>query len=265
MGELLGPRFLLSSLTANIARPGGAPMYLHTDQGYVDFWTEKPLVANVLFMLDDFTERNGATRLVPGSHLNRELRRYAAEETDSGAEGPAGSVMVFDEPPDPRLLAPISATGRAAPRPSSPTAAARSCGQRENFCLGLDPARPPQQAAGVPGPARLRGLSGSAAPTPPAKPACSPRSTTRSPRSTPAAPPATRAGRWARARCGTWGKRSLPLACGGKCRRRARRQPRDARRWGDPPLRQIPRRPPPLRRTSRSCRFARLRHLPSPA
>ena len=136
MGELLGPRFLLSSLTANIARPGGAPMYLHTDQGYVDFWTEKPLVANVLFMLDDFTGANGATRVVPGSHLVRELRRWAPEETVA-AEGPAGSVMVFDG----RL-----AHGTGANRTADDerrAILAYHCRpfvrQQENFFLGLDP------------------------------------------------------------------------------------------------------------------------------
>lgn len=137
MGELLGPRFLLSSLTANIARPGGAPMYLHADQGYVDFWTEKPLVANVLFMLDDFSEANGATRVVPGSHLQRELRRWAPEQTVP-AEAPAGSVMVFDG----RL---IHGTGANRMEAGERRAVlAYHCRpfirQQENFFLGLDPA-----------------------------------------------------------------------------------------------------------------------------
>ena len=137
MGELLGPRCLLSSLTANIARPAGAPMYLHTDQGYVDFWTEKPLVANVLFMLDDFSEANGATRLVPGSHLVRELRRWAPEETVA-AEGPAGSVMVFDG-----RLAHGTGANRTAGE-ARRAILAYHCRpfvrQQENFFLGLDPA-----------------------------------------------------------------------------------------------------------------------------
>jgi ectoine hydroxylase-related dioxygenase (phytanoyl-CoA dioxygenase family) len=94
MGELLGPDFLLSSLTANIARPGGVPMYLHTDQGYVDFWTDRPVVANMAWMLDDFTDLNGGTRLVPGSHL-RPAAQYTAQDTIA-AEGPAGSALIFD-------------------------------------------------------------------------------------------------------------------------------------------------------------------------
>ncbi len=137
MGELLGPTFLLSSLTANIARPGGAPMYLHTDQGYVDFWTEKPLVANVLFMLDDFSEQNGATRVVPGSHLVRDLRRWAPEETVP-VEGPAGSVMVFDG----RLAHGTGAnrTENEARRAILAYHCRPFVRQQENFFLGLDPA-----------------------------------------------------------------------------------------------------------------------------
>ena len=136
MGRLLGPDFLLSSLTANIARPGGAPMYLHTDQGYVDFWTPKPLVANIAWMLDDFTPENGGTRLVPGSHLERERVEYRAEDTVA-AEGPAGSALIFDG----RL-----AHGTGSNRTHDDhrhVILAYHCRpfvrQQENFFLGLDP------------------------------------------------------------------------------------------------------------------------------
>ena len=95
MGRLLGSGYLVSSLTANIARPGGAPMYLHTDQGYIDFWTPRPVVANIAWMLDDFTDANGGTRLVPGSHLVAERRTYELHETIA-AEGPAGAALIFD-------------------------------------------------------------------------------------------------------------------------------------------------------------------------
>jgi ectoine hydroxylase-related dioxygenase (phytanoyl-CoA dioxygenase family) len=95
MGPLLGEDYLLSSFTANIARPGSPTMSLHFDQYYVDFWTAKPLVANIAWMLDDFTEANGGTRLVPGSHLDRERRAYGVEDTVA-AEAPAGSALIFD-------------------------------------------------------------------------------------------------------------------------------------------------------------------------
>jgi hypothetical protein len=69
MAHFLDPKFLMSSLTANITGPGGHPMYLHYDQDYVpEPWPPFPLVANIIWMLDDFTEENGATGCIPGSH-----------------------------------------------------------------------------------------------------------------------------------------------------------------------------------------------------
>jgi ectoine hydroxylase-related dioxygenase (phytanoyl-CoA dioxygenase family) len=99
MTRLLGPDFLLSSITANIAGPGGPAMALHPDQGYIPApWPPYPLVANIMWMLDDFTEANGATRLVPGSH-----RQAAGGPVDQArardavpATGRAGSVLCFD-------------------------------------------------------------------------------------------------------------------------------------------------------------------------
>jgi ectoine hydroxylase-related dioxygenase (phytanoyl-CoA dioxygenase family) len=137
MGRLLGKDFLLSSLTANIARPGGVPMYLHSDQGYVDFWTPRPLVANMAWMLDDFTEANGGTRLVPGSHLEAERTDYGLEDTVA-AEGPAGSVLVFDG----RL---VHGTGANTTQDEHRHAVlSYYCRpfvrQQENYYLGLDPA-----------------------------------------------------------------------------------------------------------------------------
>ena len=68
MDHLLGFGFLLSNIDANIAGPGGKPMFLHADQSYVPSpWPWPfPLVANIMWMLDDFHPDNGATRVVPG-------------------------------------------------------------------------------------------------------------------------------------------------------------------------------------------------------
>jgi ectoine hydroxylase-related dioxygenase (phytanoyl-CoA dioxygenase family) len=136
MGRLLGKDFLLSSLTANIARPGGVPMYLHTDQGYVDFWTPKPLVANILWMLDDFTEANGGTRLVPGSHLNADRADYALSDTIA-AEGPAGAALIFDG----RMVHGTgSNTTESEERHGVLTYYCRPfVRQQENYLLGFDP------------------------------------------------------------------------------------------------------------------------------
>jgi ectoine hydroxylase-related dioxygenase (phytanoyl-CoA dioxygenase family) len=66
--HVLGPQLKLSSLNARSADPNGeVPQPLHVDmaalpdeQGY---W-----VCNTVWMLDDFTTENGATRVIPGSH-----------------------------------------------------------------------------------------------------------------------------------------------------------------------------------------------------
>jgi hypothetical protein len=68
VGQVLGPRFKLSSLNARAAAPGeDAAQPLHADVGAVaddqGFW-----VCNTLWMLDDFTPDNGSLRAVPGSH-----------------------------------------------------------------------------------------------------------------------------------------------------------------------------------------------------
>lgn len=65
----LGEHRLLSSITANIAMPGNQAQPLHADQGYVAEPWRHSEVMNVAILLDHFSEENGATAVVPGSHL----------------------------------------------------------------------------------------------------------------------------------------------------------------------------------------------------
>jgi ectoine hydroxylase-related dioxygenase (phytanoyl-CoA dioxygenase family) len=136
---LLGPDFLLSSFTANISHPGGEPMSLHTDQGYVGFWTPEPVVANIAWMLDDFTDANGGTRLAPGSHLNPDVAPANAPtlEDTLAAEGAAGSILCFDG----RVW---HGTGANRSQGSRHALLSYHCRpfirQQENFMLSLDPA-----------------------------------------------------------------------------------------------------------------------------
>lgn len=96
--HLLGPEYLLSNLDANIAGPGGNPMFMHADQGFVPPpWPPFPLVSNAMWMLDDFTPSNGATRIVAGSHKRGEPPAFTIDDsTTAPVCAPAGSVMVFD-------------------------------------------------------------------------------------------------------------------------------------------------------------------------
>lgn len=91
MSWILGPRFKLSSLNVRSANPqNGVSQPLHTDAGAIadeqGYW-----VANSVWMLDDFTETNGALRLVPGSHRWRKLPQQ--ELSDPGAAHP-GEILV---------------------------------------------------------------------------------------------------------------------------------------------------------------------------
>jgi ectoine hydroxylase-related dioxygenase (phytanoyl-CoA dioxygenase family) len=96
--ELLGYGYLLSNIDANIAGPGGKPMFLHADQSFVPPpWPPYALVANAMWMLDDFRADNGATRIVPGSHRKGEGPMPTIADTASvPVVAPAGTVMVFD-------------------------------------------------------------------------------------------------------------------------------------------------------------------------
>jgi ectoine hydroxylase-related dioxygenase (phytanoyl-CoA dioxygenase family) len=98
MEHLLGSDFLLSNIDANIAGPGGKPMFLHADQSFVPTpWPPYPLVANVMWMLDDFTRDNGATRVTPGSHLSGEAPELTIFDHHTVPVcGPAGTAMIFD-------------------------------------------------------------------------------------------------------------------------------------------------------------------------
>jgi len=102
MEHLLDPMFLLSSITANITGPGSHPMYLHYDQDYVPGpWPAFPLVANIIWMLDDFNEDNGATRFIPGSHREDHAGWTPESMSSRSAEtiaigGTAGSLVCLD-------------------------------------------------------------------------------------------------------------------------------------------------------------------------
>jgi hypothetical protein len=59
--HILDGDYCLSSHTANIAGPGGDQMVHNSDQGYAPRSIDMALTMNVMWMLVDFTEENGAT------------------------------------------------------------------------------------------------------------------------------------------------------------------------------------------------------------
>jgi ectoine hydroxylase-related dioxygenase (phytanoyl-CoA dioxygenase family) len=100
--HVLGPEMKLSSLNARSADPrSDAGQPLHVDMAAIPdergYW-----VCNTIWMLDDFTPENGATRLVPGSHKwgkrpQEELADPSAAHPDEILlTGRAGGVVVMN-------------------------------------------------------------------------------------------------------------------------------------------------------------------------
>ena len=74
--------------------PGEPSQLLHRDD---DIWPiphNSEVMLNTIWMLVDFTEENGATRLIPGSHKWPRTRHPEPGEA-LYAEAPAGSLLVF--------------------------------------------------------------------------------------------------------------------------------------------------------------------------
>ena len=127
LSYLLGDEFIISCVDAQIQHPGATDMPLHTDQwwmsppvsveqirkrpsefargqnGSLDSEVSQTAIsniaeANIMWMITDFTEENGATRVVPGSHLSgRQPDPSIPHPVATVAiTGPAGSAMAFD-------------------------------------------------------------------------------------------------------------------------------------------------------------------------
>lgn len=94
--HMLGQNITLFSATANIARRGGVAQRLHGDQVFAPSNTPYPLIANTMWMLDEFTAENGATRVVPGTHTAGRWPGDDEQDDALMATGPAGTLMVWD-------------------------------------------------------------------------------------------------------------------------------------------------------------------------
>jgi ectoine hydroxylase-related dioxygenase (phytanoyl-CoA dioxygenase family) len=87
---------LISSLSSIAIDPGETAQPIHADDQVIPL--EKPhapIVCNSMWALTDFTEANGATRLVPGSHKKPNPDYGGAYETIP-AEMAKGSVLLWD-------------------------------------------------------------------------------------------------------------------------------------------------------------------------
>lgn len=95
--RLLDRELLLSSLCSLTLGPGQEAQPLHEDTQQIPLpRPRRPLAVNAIWALSDFTEENGATHIVPGSHKETDAPPYGAEIETVQATMKAGSVMLFD-------------------------------------------------------------------------------------------------------------------------------------------------------------------------
>lgn len=101
ISQVLGEEIKLSSLNYRAAKPGQGIQKLHVD------WRDGKhngqfRVCNSIWLLDDFIPTNGATRVVPGSHLWDSTPEehmddpLASHPEEVLIQGPAGSVFIFN-------------------------------------------------------------------------------------------------------------------------------------------------------------------------
>jgi ectoine hydroxylase-related dioxygenase (phytanoyl-CoA dioxygenase family) len=87
---------LVSSLSSISIDRGESAQPIHADDQLIPLTKPHvPTVCNTMWALTDFTEANGATRLIPGSHLRDHNPDYGAPYDSVAAEMPKGSVLVW--------------------------------------------------------------------------------------------------------------------------------------------------------------------------
>src|SRR5689334_8339578 len=75
--RVLDPGCLVSSLSSISILPGERAQPIHADDQLIPLpKPHVPTVCNTMWALTDFTEENGATRIVPGSHLRDQSPIY---------------------------------------------------------------------------------------------------------------------------------------------------------------------------------------------
>jgi ectoine hydroxylase-related dioxygenase (phytanoyl-CoA dioxygenase family) len=94
LDRVLGEGYQLSAPTGIEIGPGEVAQVIHHDDGIYPIPSPHgEVVLNTMWPLDDFTEANGATRIIPGSH--RWGDRPSPDAPTIAAEMTAGSVMFY--------------------------------------------------------------------------------------------------------------------------------------------------------------------------
>jgi ectoine hydroxylase-related dioxygenase (phytanoyl-CoA dioxygenase family) len=87
---------LVSSLSSIAIDPGESAQLLHADDQVIPLpRPHVPIVCNTMWAISDFTRDNGATRLVPGSHMRDRAPNLGEEVETTAAEMRRGSVLIY--------------------------------------------------------------------------------------------------------------------------------------------------------------------------
>ncbi len=96
--RLLMPNYLLSTMHSIRLHPGEQAQAWHTDDAF--YFSPRPhalpLAISVIWAIEDFTEDNGATEVIPGSHQWGHELPDQRDVEPVAAVMPAGSALVFD-------------------------------------------------------------------------------------------------------------------------------------------------------------------------
>jgi ectoine hydroxylase-related dioxygenase (phytanoyl-CoA dioxygenase family) len=94
--RVLDPGCLVSSLSSISILPGEIAQPIHADDQLIPLpKPHVPTVCNTMWALTDFTAANGATRVVPGTHLLDHSPDYGKPYDSIPAEMEKGSVLVW--------------------------------------------------------------------------------------------------------------------------------------------------------------------------
>lgn len=97
--RLLGDYFIVGQQNSIVIQPRQKhnQAQYHRDLPYQHFLTSRPIAVNALFCVDPFTEENGATRVIPGSHKHEPFPADpVVTRLEHIAAAPAGSFIVLD-------------------------------------------------------------------------------------------------------------------------------------------------------------------------
>jgi ectoine hydroxylase-related dioxygenase (phytanoyl-CoA dioxygenase family) len=91
--QVIGPGAQFSHTYATQVHPGQDAQMPHYEQGIYPLPRDRDVMVTAIWALDDFTAGNGATLVIPGSHVRAQGRPDRSEAVP--VEMPAGSVLVF--------------------------------------------------------------------------------------------------------------------------------------------------------------------------